>query len=94
MTLEIRKNLARESFEGKIRKVSQLLRLVKIFSRRQMKAESKEFSEKGGSALIWSAATCRRFPTPRHVAVFQSAGLPAYSKFGHYQKSSEVYARA
>jgi hypothetical protein len=36
------------------------------------------------SVLIWSAATYHRFPTPRHVAVFQSADLSAHSKFGHY----------
>jgi len=47
MTLEMRKKLAREPFEEKIRKVSQLLRLVKSFPRRQMKAKSKEFVEKG-----------------------------------------------
>jgi hypothetical protein len=47
MTLEMRKKLAREPFEEKIRKVSQLLRLVKSFPRRQMKAKPKEFLEKG-----------------------------------------------
>jgi len=46
MTLEMRKKLAHEPFEEKIRKVSQLLRLVKSFPRRQMKAKSKEFVEK------------------------------------------------
>jgi lysophospholipase L1-like esterase len=35
-----------------------------------------------GSVLIWSAATCRRFPTGRHVARFQSADLSAHSKLG------------
>ena len=34
MTLEMRRKLAREPFEEKIRKVSQLLRLVKTFPRR------------------------------------------------------------
>jgi dethiobiotin synthetase len=33
-----------------------------------------------GSAVIWSAATCRRFPTGRHVAQFQSADVSAHSK--------------
>jgi hypothetical protein len=31
---------------------------------------------------------CRRFPTPRHVAAFQSAALSAHSKFGHHQPSA------
>ncbi len=35
MTLEMRRKLAQEPFEEKIRKVSQLLRLVKTFPRRQ-----------------------------------------------------------
>jgi hypothetical protein len=35
MTLEMRKKLAREPFEEKIRKVGQLLRLVKTFPRRK-----------------------------------------------------------
>jgi hypothetical protein len=30
---------------------------------------------------FWSAATCRRFPTGRHVCQFQSAVVPARSKF-------------
>jgi hypothetical protein len=47
MTLEMRRKLAREPFEEKIRKVSQLLRLVKSFPRGQVKAEPKEFVEKG-----------------------------------------------
>ncbi len=47
MTLEMRKKLAREPFEEKISQVSQLLRLVKSFPRRQMKAKSKKFAEKG-----------------------------------------------
>jgi hypothetical protein len=47
MTPEMRKKLAREPFEEKIRKVRQLLHLVKSFPRRQVKAESKEFVEKG-----------------------------------------------
>ena len=34
MKLELRKKLAREPFEEKIRKVSQLIRLVKAFPRR------------------------------------------------------------
>jgi hypothetical protein len=34
MKLEIRRKLARESFEEKIRKVGQLVRLVKSFPRR------------------------------------------------------------
>ena len=47
MTLEMRKKLAREPFDEKIRKVSQLLSLVKTFPRRHVKAKSKEFVEKG-----------------------------------------------
>jgi hypothetical protein len=47
MTLEMRRKLAREPFDEKIRKVSQLVWLVKSFPRRQVKAESKEFVEKG-----------------------------------------------
>ena len=47
MTLEMRKKLAREPFEEKIRKVSQFPRLVKSFPRRQVEAKSKEFVEKG-----------------------------------------------
>ncbi len=47
MTLEMRRKLVREPFEEIIRKVSQLLRLVKSFPRRQVKAKSKEFVEKG-----------------------------------------------
>ena len=35
MKLEMRRRLAREPFEEKIRKVGQLLRLVKSFPRRQ-----------------------------------------------------------
>ncbi|PWU21906.1 MAG: hypothetical protein C5B50_00505 [Verrucomicrobia bacterium] len=34
-------------------------------------------------ADLWSAATCRRFHTPRHVAVFQSADMSAHSKSIH-----------
>src|SRR6185312_14135572 len=41
---------------------------------------------KRGSAPIWTAATCRRFPTGRHVCQFQSAVMPAHSKLGHYPK--------
>jgi hypothetical protein len=37
MTLEMRRRLAREPFEEKIRKVNQLLRLVKTFPRRAAK---------------------------------------------------------
>jgi hypothetical protein len=29
---------------------------------------------------IWSAVTCRRFPTARHVSPFKSAVMPAHSK--------------
>jgi dethiobiotin synthetase len=36
-----------------------------------------------GSALIWRAATCRRFPTGRHVAQLESADLSAHSKASH-----------
>jgi hypothetical protein len=36
-----------------------------------------------GGVLIWSAATCRRFPTGRHVAQFQSADVSAHSKSSH-----------
>jgi hypothetical protein len=36
-----------------------------------------------GGVLIWSAATCRRFPTARHVASFQSADVSAHSKSEH-----------
>jgi hypothetical protein len=31
-------------------------------------------------AKIWSAVTCRRFPTARHVSPFQSAVMPAHFK--------------
>ena len=30
--------------------------------------------------IVWTAATCRRFPPTRHVASFQSAVVPAHSK--------------
>ena len=33
---------------------------------------------------IWSAATPRRFPTPRHVAEWESADLSTHSKLRHY----------
>jgi hypothetical protein len=38
--------------------------------------------QKSGSALIWSAATRRRFPMTRHIASFQSADISAHSKSG------------
>jgi hypothetical protein len=41
MTSEMRQKLAREPFEEKIRKVAQLIRLVKTFPRRQ-RAISKD----------------------------------------------------
>lgn len=40
MKLELRKKLAREPFEEKIRKVSQLLRLAKRFRRRSAQPAS------------------------------------------------------
>jgi hypothetical protein len=47
MTLEMRRKLAREPFEEKIKKVSQLLCLVKSFPCRQARAKSKGFVKKG-----------------------------------------------
>lgn len=41
MKLEMRRTLARESFEQKIRKVEQLVRLAKQFPRAKRGAESK-----------------------------------------------------
>jgi len=38
-----------------------------------------------GSVLVWTAATCRRFPTGRHVCQFQSAVMLAHSKSGRNQ---------
>src|ERR1039458_7550198 len=38
---------------------------------------------KSADLLIWSAATRRRFPTTRHVALFQSADMSTHSKSGH-----------
>ena len=46
------------------------------------------------SAKIWSAATCRRFPTGRHVAQFQSADVSAHSKhlrFGKFCCSQTLF---
>ncbi len=40
--------------------------------------------------MVWSAATCSRFPTPRHVASFQSADVSAHSKPYHYRQFSVV----
>jgi hypothetical protein len=42
---------------------------------------------------LWSAATCRRFPTGRHVAQFQSADMSAHSMFIHPVQvfSAQVY---
>ncbi|HEY2329059.1 MAG TPA: hypothetical protein VGI63_04525 [Verrucomicrobiae bacterium] len=37
---------------------------------------------------IWSAATRRRFPDGRHVSQFQSAVMPAHSKFGRHPSIS------
>src|SRR5260221_13030099 len=49
-------------------------------------AQARQFS----SGMDWSAATCRRFPTPRHVASFQSADVSAHSKPYHYRQFSGV----
>jgi hypothetical protein len=40
MKLEMRQKLARESFEEKIRKVGQLVRLAKTFPRRRAKPQT------------------------------------------------------
>jgi hypothetical protein len=42
------------------------------------------------NASIWSAATCRRFPTARHVAQFQSADFSAHSKSWRYPAAKAV----
>jgi len=46
MKLEMRQKLAREPFAEKIRKVGQLIRLAKIFSRRAAKTTSAHPSGK------------------------------------------------
>jgi hypothetical protein len=46
MKPEMRQKLARESFEEKIRKVSQLIRLAKTFPRRHSSASQARLSAK------------------------------------------------
>jgi len=57
MKLEMRQKLAREPFEEKIRKVGQLLRLVKRFPRRGNLSPNQEI--KGSSASVLSAEASR-----------------------------------
>jgi hypothetical protein len=45
MKIEMRRKLARESFEEKIRKVAQLVRLAKNFSRRSRQCLERPASE-------------------------------------------------
>jgi hypothetical protein len=49
--------------------------------------------KEGGDVLIWSAATCRRFPTVRDVAPFQSADMSAHSKIPFNDGNAPFYPR-